>query len=111
MPVKKKTSGWAKVHGMHIKFYGTKNRTIESFRCCFTNMYWTKAPSSDPVIAQEIREAMMAWLQIWAKSECLTGSSKESVSESEDKEDNVEFQELLAPHMTQTIPSLSAKKK
>eukprot|EP00957_Ditylum_brightwellii_P088328 6728178-Ditylum_brightwellii.AAC.1 len=64
---------WDKVHGIHIELYGAKNRTVESLRCCFTNMHRTKAPSGDPVIAQEIREAKMAWLQICAKSEGLTG--------------------------------------
>eukprot|EP00957_Ditylum_brightwellii_P141221 10759585-Ditylum_brightwellii.AAC.1 len=73
--------GWDKVHGMHIKLYGAKNRTVESLKRYFTNMHSTKAPSGDPAIAQEIREAKMAWLQIWAKSECSTGLSKESVSE------------------------------
>eukprot|EP00957_Ditylum_brightwellii_P055641 4216057-Ditylum_brightwellii.AAC.1 len=96
---------------MHIKLYGAKNRTVESLRRCFTNMHQTKAPSSNPAIMQEIREAKMAWVQIRAKSECLTGSSKESVSESKDKEDDVELQELLAPNIAQTIPFLSAKKK
>eukprot|EP00957_Ditylum_brightwellii_P072656 5521223-Ditylum_brightwellii.AAC.1 len=80
---------------MHIKLYGAKNRTVESLKCCFINMHQTKAPPGDPAIAQEIREAKMAWLQIPAKSECWTKSSKESVSESEDKEDDVELQELL----------------
>eukprot|EP00957_Ditylum_brightwellii_P023310 1759546-Ditylum_brightwellii.AAC.1 len=105
-------SGWDRVHGMHIKLYDAKNRTVESLRCCFTNMHRTKAPSGNPAIAQEIREAKMAWLQIWAKSECSTGSSEESVSESEEEEDKDEdmLQELLAPHMAQTIPSLLAKK-
>eukprot|EP00957_Ditylum_brightwellii_P023357 1763037-Ditylum_brightwellii.AAC.1 len=76
-------------------------------------MHWTKAPSGDLAIAQEIREAKMAWLKICAKSECLTGSRGESASESkdEDKEDNVELQELLVPQMAQKIPSLSGKKK
>eukprot|EP00957_Ditylum_brightwellii_P188155 14324152-Ditylum_brightwellii.AAC.1 len=103
--------GWDKMHGMHIKLYGAKIRTVESLRHCFTNMHQTNAPSSDPAIAQEIREAKMAWLQIWAKSECSTELNKESVSESKDKEDGMELQELLASHMVQTIPSLSAKKK
>eukprot|EP00957_Ditylum_brightwellii_P115071 8776479-Ditylum_brightwellii.AAC.1 len=65
-------SGWDKVHGMHIKLYGAKNRTVELVRRCFTNMHQTKAPSGDPAIAQEIREAKMAWLQTCAKSECST---------------------------------------
>eukprot|EP00957_Ditylum_brightwellii_P130708 9971192-Ditylum_brightwellii.AAC.1 len=105
--------GWDKVRGMHIELYGAKNRTVESLRCCFTNMHLTKATSGDPAIAQEIREAKMAWLQICTKSECRTGSSEESASESKNKgdEDDVELQELLAPQMAQTIPSLSRKKK
>eukprot|EP00957_Ditylum_brightwellii_P056459 4279390-Ditylum_brightwellii.AAC.1 len=94
-------SGWDKVHGMHNKLYGAKNRTVESLRRCFTITHWTKAPSSDPIIAQKIREVKMTWLQIWAKSECSSRLSKESVSESKGKEDNVEdmLQELLVPHM------------
>eukprot|EP00957_Ditylum_brightwellii_P079575 6050454-Ditylum_brightwellii.AAC.1 len=96
---------------MHIELYGAKNRTVESLMRCFTNMHGTKAPSCDPAIAQEIREAKMAWLQICAKSECSTGSSEESVSESKDKEYDVELQELLAPQMAQANPSLSGKKK
>eukprot|EP00957_Ditylum_brightwellii_P140831 10727831-Ditylum_brightwellii.AAC.1 len=113
MPSKKKTSesGWDKVHGMHIKLYGANNRTVDYLRHCFTNTHQTKAPFGDPAITQEIREAKMAWMQICAKSECSTGSSKESASESKDKKDDVELQELLAPQMAQTIPSLSGKKK
>eukprot|EP00957_Ditylum_brightwellii_P014747 1112048-Ditylum_brightwellii.AAC.1 len=103
-------SGWDKVHGIHIGLYVTKNRTVESLRCCFTNMHMTKAPSGDPAITLEIREAKMAWLQIHANSECLTGLSKESVSKSKNKEDDVELQELLALQMAQPIPSLSEKK-
>eukprot|EP00957_Ditylum_brightwellii_P097414 7419436-Ditylum_brightwellii.AAC.1 len=106
-------SGWDRVHGKKIKLYGAKNRTVESLRCCFTNMHRIKAPSGDPAIAQEISEAKMAWLQIWAELECSTGSSEESVLESEEEEDKKEdmLQELLAPHIMQTIPSFLAKKK
>eukprot|EP00957_Ditylum_brightwellii_P056444 4278229-Ditylum_brightwellii.AAC.1 len=76
-------------------------------------MHQTKAPSSDPAIAHKIRETKMVWLQICAKSKCTTGSSEECASESKDKdnEDDMELQELLTPQMTQTIPSLSGKKK
>eukprot|EP00957_Ditylum_brightwellii_P088327 6728177-Ditylum_brightwellii.AAC.1 len=93
MPGKKKASGRGSAYTTAEKcflLYGAKNRTVESLRCCFTNMHWTKAPSGDPVMAQEIREANMEWLQIHAKSECLTGSNKESASESKgkDKEDD-----------------------
>eukprot|EP00957_Ditylum_brightwellii_P097720 7442103-Ditylum_brightwellii.AAC.1 len=76
-------------------------------------MHQTKAPSGDPAIVQEIREAKMAWLQICAKSECSTRLIKESASESEDKDkdDDVDLQKLLVPQMAQAIPSLSGKKK
>eukprot|EP00957_Ditylum_brightwellii_P126828 9667895-Ditylum_brightwellii.AAC.1 len=76
-------------------------------------MHQTKAPSGNLVIAQEIREAKMVWLQIWAKLECLTRSSEESGLEGEEEEDKDEdmLQELLVPHMVQTIPSLLAKKE
>eukprot|EP00957_Ditylum_brightwellii_P164386 12515024-Ditylum_brightwellii.AAC.1 len=77
--------GWNRVHGMDIKLYGAENRFVESLRYCFTNMQWNKAPSGNPAIAQEIREANMVWLQIQAKLECSTGSSEESVSESEEE--------------------------
>eukprot|EP00957_Ditylum_brightwellii_P033496 2538285-Ditylum_brightwellii.AAC.1 len=50
-------SGWDRVYGMHIELYGAKNWMVESLRCCFTNMHCTKAPSGDPAIVQEIREA------------------------------------------------------
>eukprot|EP00957_Ditylum_brightwellii_P035552 2695487-Ditylum_brightwellii.AAC.2 len=55
----------------------------------------------------------MVWLQIQAKSECSTRSYEESVLESkkeDDKEEDISL-ELIAPHMVQTIPSLSSKKK
>eukprot|EP00957_Ditylum_brightwellii_P209444 15361796-Ditylum_brightwellii.AAC.1 len=50
---------------------------------------------------------------MWVKSECSTGSSEESVSESEEEDDKeVDIsKELLDPHMVQTIPSLLEKKK
>eukprot|EP00957_Ditylum_brightwellii_P200707 15300233-Ditylum_brightwellii.AAC.1 len=64
--------------------------TVESLRRYFTNMYHTKVPSGDPVISQEIREAKMVWLQIQAKSECLIGSSEESVLESKEEDDKEE---------------------
>eukprot|EP00957_Ditylum_brightwellii_P048598 3687769-Ditylum_brightwellii.AAC.1 len=38
-------SEWDKVYGMYIELYGAKNRTVESLRCCFTNMHWNKDPS------------------------------------------------------------------
>eukprot|EP00957_Ditylum_brightwellii_P088727 6756651-Ditylum_brightwellii.AAC.1 len=82
--------GWERVHGMHIDLYGGKNLTVESLRHCFTNIHCTKVPSGDPVIVQEIREAQMMWLQIQAKSECLTGSSEESVLESKEEDDKEE---------------------
>eukprot|EP00957_Ditylum_brightwellii_P048644 3691284-Ditylum_brightwellii.AAC.1 len=62
---------------MHIAVYGKKNRTVESLQLCFTNLHCTRAPSGDPSISEEIREMKLAWLQIQAKSECLTGSSNE----------------------------------
>eukprot|EP00957_Ditylum_brightwellii_P116864 8914474-Ditylum_brightwellii.AAC.1 len=63
---------------------------------------------------EEIRDAKLAWLQIRAKSECLTGSSDDnSVFAEENDDDNDEddkLQGLLAPNMAQTIEMLSAKK-
>eukprot|EP00957_Ditylum_brightwellii_P112976 8615039-Ditylum_brightwellii.AAC.1 len=60
----------------------------------------------------------MVWLQIRAKSECLIGSSEESVLESKEEDDKEEddkeedlLQDLLTPNMAQSIPSLLAKKK
>eukprot|EP00957_Ditylum_brightwellii_P129463 9875488-Ditylum_brightwellii.AAC.1 len=62
---------WEDVHAMHIAAYDKKNRTVESLRWCFTNLHITRAPSGDPTIAEEFREAKIGWLQIQAKSEYL----------------------------------------
>eukprot|EP00957_Ditylum_brightwellii_P091969 7002449-Ditylum_brightwellii.AAC.1 len=88
---------------MHLSVYAKKNRTVESLRRCFTNLRSCKAPSGDPNIPMEVREAKLAWVQIRDRTECGTGSSKEeddadmfgaeNVDEEEEDEDG--SQELL----------------
>eukprot|EP00957_Ditylum_brightwellii_P126304 9629681-Ditylum_brightwellii.AAC.1 len=48
---------------------------MEALPQCFTTLHHTKAPSSDPSILVVVRESKLAWLQIYARSECSTGSS------------------------------------
>eukprot|EP00957_Ditylum_brightwellii_P163527 12450429-Ditylum_brightwellii.AAC.1 len=57
--------------------YVKKNHTVESLRHCFTNLRSYTAPSGDSTIPVEVREAKLVWVQIRAKTECSTGSSKE----------------------------------
>eukprot|EP00957_Ditylum_brightwellii_P150410 11453726-Ditylum_brightwellii.AAC.2 len=69
--------GWEMVHSMHHTVYAHKNQTVESLSWCFTNLYYTKAPSGDPSIPIEVREAKMTWLQIRAKLEYSIYSNDE----------------------------------
>eukprot|EP00957_Ditylum_brightwellii_P015485 1165597-Ditylum_brightwellii.AAC.1 len=62
----------------------------------------------------EVKYAKITWLQIWAKPKCSAGSSNEEDIGNDDevkeiKEDDVSNE--LLPHMAQTIPSMSGKKK
>eukprot|EP00957_Ditylum_brightwellii_P128090 9769732-Ditylum_brightwellii.AAC.1 len=66
LPVSK--HGWERVYAMYISVYGKKNRTVESLQWIFANLHQTRAPSGDPSMSEEIREAKLAWLQIRAKS-------------------------------------------
>eukprot|EP00957_Ditylum_brightwellii_P096239 7330881-Ditylum_brightwellii.AAC.1 len=67
-------------------------------------------------MSEEIKEAKLAWIQIRAKSECLTGSSDDNSVFVEEKRDNnddnedAKLQKLLAPNMAQMVGTLSAKK-
>eukprot|EP00957_Ditylum_brightwellii_P015867 1195001-Ditylum_brightwellii.AAC.1 len=74
---------------MQIAVYGHKNQTVKSLRWCFMKLHNTKAPSGDLVMSPKVRDAKMAWLQIWSKLECPTGLSNESSSYLEvEEEDN-----------------------
>eukprot|EP00957_Ditylum_brightwellii_P088160 6715137-Ditylum_brightwellii.AAC.1 len=49
--------GCYRVHAMHLSAYAKKNQTVESLRRCFTALWSCKAPSGDPTIPVEVREA------------------------------------------------------
>jgi len=52
--------GWDRVRAMHLSVYAKKNRTVESLCHCFATLRSCKAPSGDPTIPMEVREAKLA---------------------------------------------------